>query len=281
VPTECSTNIKGGVIVRKNTAPKPSGKQNGESESWNGTAIVLNKVTKKYNDVTAVDELSIQVKTGELFGLLGPNGSGKTTTINVLCGLLKPTSGSASVGGYDVSNHSSEIKELIGVVPQDTPIVPYFNGFENVELFGDLYAVPKRQLKENARELLDKMGLLEDAKRRVGQYSGGMKRRISLVMGLVHNPKIAFLDEPTVGMDPQSRRAVWDFITHLKKQNKTIILTTQYMEEAEQLCDRVAIIDHGKLIALGTPKQLKERYAARDLEDVFLQLTGRKMREGS
>jgi ABC-2 type transport system ATP-binding protein len=281
LPTECSTNIKGGVIVRKNAATKPSGKQNGEFESWNGTAIVLNRLTKKYNEVTAVDELSIQVKTGELFGLLGPNGSGKTTTINVLCGLLKPTSGSASIGGYDVSNDSSEIKELIGVVPQDTPIVPYFNGFENVELFGDLYAVPKQQLKENARELLDKMGLLEDAKRRVGQYSGGMKRRISLVMGLVHNPKIAFLDEPTVGMDPQSRRAVWDFITHLKKQNKTIILTTQYMEEAEQLCDRIAIIDHGKLIALGTPKQLKEKYAAKDLEDVFLQLTGRKMREGS
>lgn len=267
--------------MRKNIGRKSSDGQNSERGSWNGTAIVINKLTKKYNEVTALDELSIQVKTGELFGLLGPNGSGKTTTINVLCGLLKPTSGSASVGGFDVDGHSSEIKGMIGVVPQDTPIVPYFNGFENVMLFGDLYTVPKQQLKENAHELLDKMGLLEDANRRAGQYSGGMKRRISLAMGLVHNPKIAFLDEPTVGMDPQSRRAVWDFIRQLKNQNKTIVLTTQYMEEAEELCDRIAIIDHGKLIALGTPKQLKEKYGAKDLEDVFLQLTGRKIREGS
>jgi ABC-2 type transport system ATP-binding protein len=260
---------------------KSSGKQNGKLESWNGTAIVVSNLTKKFDEIIALDGLTVEVKTGELFGLLGPNGSGKTTTINVLCGLLKPTSGSASVGGYEVSNHASEIKELIGVVPQDTPVVPYFTGLENVELFGNLYAMPKRQLKENAHDLLNKMGLQEDAKRRVGQYSGGMKRRISLVMGLVHNPKIAFLDEPTVGMDPQSRRAVWDFITQLKRQNKTIILTTQYMEEAEELCDRVAVIDHGKLIALGTPKQLKEKYAAKDLEEVFLQLTGRNMREGS
>jgi ABC-2 type transport system ATP-binding protein len=267
--------------MKKSMVSKASDATTNSSKSWNGTAIIINKLIKKYEQIAAVDELSIEVKTGELFGLLGPNGSGKTTTINVLCGLLKPTSGSVIVGGYDVQADSGKIKELIGVVPQDTPVVPYLTGFENVELFGDLYAIPRKQLKKNSEQLLNRMGLTEDAKRRVGQYSGGMKRRISLAMGLVHDPKIAFLDEPTVGMDPQSRRAVWDFIRELKKQNKTIILTTQYIEEAEELCDRVAIIDHGRLIALGTPKELKVEHHASNLEDVFIKLTGRKMKEAS
>ncbi len=242
-------------------------------------AIVIDNLTKRFEDVTAVDGLSLEVENGELYGLLGPNGAGKTTVINVLCGLLEPTSGSVSVGGYDVQKEPVKVKELIGVCPQDAAVYPYLTGRENVELFGNLHAMPKDKLKRNTEELLGKMGLLEDAKRRVGKYSGGMKRRINLIMALVHDPKIAFLDEPTVAMDPQSRHAVWDFIRELKKENKTVILTTHYMEEAEELCDRVGIIDHGKLIALGAPKQLIDKFKEKNLEDVFIQLTGRRIRE--
>jgi ABC-2 type transport system ATP-binding protein len=245
------------------------------------TAITIDNLTKKFEDVTAVDGLSLRVEKGELFGLLGPNGAGKTTTVNALSCLLKPTSGSISVGGYDVEKRPDEVKKLIGVCPQDTAVFSYLTGRENVELFGNLHAMPKEKLKKRADELLEKMGLASDAKRRVGKYSGGMRRRINLIMALVHDPEIAFLDEPTVGMDPQSRRAVWDFIKELKKQNKTVILTTHYMEEAEELCDRVGIIDYGKLIALGAPEQLKAKFEAKNLEEVFIQLTGRRIREES
>jgi ABC-2 type transport system ATP-binding protein len=171
------------------------------------------------------------------------------------------------------------VKELIGVCPQDTPVYSYLTGRENAEFFGNLHAMPKEKLKENVDALLQRLGLLEDSKRRVGKYSGGMKRRLNLIIALVHDPEIAFLDEPTVAMDPQSRHAVWDFIRDLKKNGKTVILTTHYMEEAETLCDRVGIIDHGKLIALGTPTALMRKYKAKNLEDVFIQLTGRKIRE--
>lgn len=242
-------------------------------------AIVIQNLTKRFEDVTAVDDLNLEIEKGELFGLLGPNGAGKTTVIKVLCGLLSPTNGTATVGGYDVQKETAKVKELIGVCPQDTAAYPYLTGRENVELFGNLHAMPKDRLKKSTDELLEKLSLTEDANRRLGKYSGGMKRRINLIMALVHDPEIAFLDEPTVAMDPQSRHAVWDFIRELKKRGKTIILTTHYMEEAEELCDRVGIIDHGKLIALGSPKQLKDKSKAKDLEEVFIQLTGRKIRE--
>lgn len=241
--------------------------------------IVIENLTKKFEDVTAVDGLSLEIEKGELFGLLGPNGAGKTTALKVLCGLLEPSSGSAHVGGYDVRKDTSKVKELIGVCPQDTAAYSFLSGRENVELFGNLHAMPKEKLKKNTDRLLEKMSLAEDANRRFGKYSGGMKRRINLIMALVHDPEIAFLDEPTVAMDPQSRHAVWDFIRELKNRGKTIILTTHYMEEAEELCDRVGIIDHGKLIALGSPKQLKDKFKAKDLEEVFIGLTGRKIRE--
>lgn len=241
--------------------------------------ITIENLTKKFEDVTAVDGLSLEIEKGELFGLLGPNGAGKTTAIKVLCGLLEPSSGSAHVGGYDVRKDTSKVKELIGVCPQDTAAYSFLSGRENVELFGNLHAMPKEKLKTNTDGLLEKMSLAEDANRRFGKYSGGMKRRINLIMALVHDPEIAFLDEPTVAMDPQSRHAVWDFIRELKNRGKTIILTTHYMEEAEELCDRVGIIDHGKLIALGSPKQLKDKFKAKDLEEVFIGLTGRKIRE--
>jgi len=242
-------------------------------------AIDIQNLTKKFEDVTAVDDLDLEIEKGELFGLLGPNGAGKTTTIKILCGLLEPTNGSARVAGYDVQKEKAKVKELIGVCPQDTAVYPYLTGRENVELFGNLHTMPKKKLRENADRLLEKLSLTHDANRRLAKYSGGMKRRINLIMALVHDPEIAFLDEPTVAMDPQSRHAVWDFIRELKKQGKTIILTTHYMEEADELCDRVGIIDHGKLIALGSPKQLKDKFKAKDLEEVFIRLTGRKIRE--
>ena len=246
----------------------------------NGMAIKIENLTKRFDDITAVDGLNLEVKDGELFGLLGPNGSGKTTIINVLSGLLKPTSGHVTVGGYDVQKEQDRIKELIGVCPQETAVYLYLTGRENVELFGNLHAMPKKRLKENIDELLERLGLSEDADRRAGKYSGGLKRRTSLIMALVHDPEIAFLDEPTVAMDPVSRRAVWEFIEELKNRKRTIILTTHYMEEAEQLCDRVGIIDHGKLIALGPPEELKREFNAKNLEEVFIQLTGRSFREG-
>lgn len=241
--------------------------------------IVIHDLTKKFEDITAVDGLSLNINKGELFGLLGPNGAGKTTIINILCGLLAPTKGSVSVGGYNVQKELQNVKELIGVCTQETAVYPFLTGRENVELFGNLHAMPKQRIKKNAEDLLEHLGLIEDANRRVGEYSGGMKRRINLIMALVHDPEIAFLDEPTVAMDPQSRRAVWDFIRKLRKQGRTIILTTHYMEEAEELCDRVGIVDHGKLIALGSPRHLKDKFSAKDLEEVFIQLTGRRIRE--
>lgn len=247
--------------------------------SMKQTAIVMENLVKKFEDVTAVDEISLEVPKGELFGLLGPNGAGKTTMINILCGLVKPTSGSAAVGGYDVQKKTVEVKELIGVCPQETAIYPYLTGSENVELFGNLHTMNKETLKARRDLLLEKMGLTQDAKRKTEKYSGGMKRRLSLILALIHDPQIAFLDEPTVAMDPQSRRAVWDFIKDLKGEGKTVILTTHYMEEAEELCDCVGIIDHGKLIALGSPADLISKNKVKNLEEVFIKLTGRKIRE--
>ncbi len=245
----------------------------------NESTIVIENIGKKFEDTTALVDLNLQIGRGELFGLLGPNGAGKTTTINILCGLTKPTSGTAKVGGFDVQKETAKVKELIGVCPQETAVYGYLTGEENIELFGNLHTMDKTNLKARRGMLLEKMGLKDDAKRRAEKYSGGMKRRLSLVLALIHDPQIAFLDEPTVAMDPQSRHAVWDFIKDLKQQGKTIILTTHYMEEAEELCDRVGIIDHGKLIGLGTPKELVSSSNVKNLEEVFIALTGRKIRE--
>ncbi len=242
-------------------------------------SVVLENLVKKFEDVTAVDGVNLEIRAGELFGLLGPNGAGKTTIINMLCGLVKPTNGIAKVNGYDVQKETWRIKELIGVCPQETAIYSHLTGHENIELFGNLHSVNKETLNNRRKALLETMGLTQDAKRKTEKYSGGMKRRLSLILALIHSPQIAFLDEPTVAMDPQSRHAVWDFIRELKKEGKTIILTTHYMEEAEALCDRVGIIDHGKLIALGPPKELISKVKVTNLEDVFIKLTGRRIRE--
>ena len=245
----------------------------------NESAITISHLTKKFEDKLAVDNLSLEVAKGELFGLLGPNGAGKTTTISILCGLIKPTSGTAQILGFDIEKDTQKVKERLGVCVQETAIYPYLTGKENLELFGNLYGVDKKTIRERSKMLLDKVGLAEDAKRVTAKYSGGMKRRLSLALALIHDPEVAFLDEPTVAMDPQSRHAVWDFIKELKAKGKTVILTTHYMEEAEELCDRVGIIDHGKLIALGKPKDLVAKGGVKNLEDLFIQLTGRNMRE--
>ena len=242
-------------------------------------AIAIEGLTKDYGGVRAVDGLTLTIPEGEVFGLLGPNGSGKTTTINCLTGLLKPTAGRVAVEGYDVQSRGREAREVMGVSPQETAVYPYLTGRENVELFGQLYAVPKDKLRGRVDYAIEKVGLMDDAGRRVGRYSGGMKRRVSIAMALVTDPKVVLLDEPTVGMDPQSRRAIWDFVMELKDKGKAVLLTTHYMEEAEEICDRVGVIDHGKLIELGAPSSLKTKYGGEDLEDVFITLTGRKIRE--
>jgi ABC-2 type transport system ATP-binding protein len=242
-------------------------------------AIIIENLTKRFEDKLALENLSLEVGKGELFGLLGPNGAGKTTTISIICGLIKPTSGTAKILGYNIHRDSQKVREQIGVCTQETAIYPYLTGKENLELFGRLYDLNKKAIKERSTLLLSKMGLTEDSKRVTAKYSGGMKRRLSLALALIHDPQIAFLDEPTVAMDPQSRHAVWDFIKEQKNKGKTIILTTHYMEEAEELCDRVGIIDYGKLIALGTPKELIAKNHVKNLEEVFIKITGRKMRE--
>jgi len=212
---------------------------------------------------------------------LGPNGSGKTTTIKCLTGLLKPTKGTIRVCGFDSETDSSKARENLGISPQETAIYPYLTGRENVQLFGALYSVPREKLNVQVDKMMEKVGLLEEAGRRAGKYSGGMKRRVSIAMALVHDPKIVLLDEPTVGMDPQSRRAIWDFIMELRDKGKTVVLTTHYIEEAEELCDRVGIIDHGRLIALGSPAEIRSKCGSKNLEDAFIQLTGRSIREGA
>ena len=242
-------------------------------------AIIIDNVTKRFDSVTALDELSLEIQYGELFGLLGPNGAGKTTLINVLATLLNATSGGAQVGGFDVEHDDANVRKIIGVCPQEPAFYGHLTGRENIELFGIFHDMPKSELKERTEEMIRKIGMEDHVDRKSKEYSGGMIRRISTVMSLIHGPKVALLDEPTVAMDPVARRAVWDFILELKQNGMAIVLTTHYMEEAEFLCDRVGIIDEGRLIALGTPKELMEANDAENLEAVFIKLTGKKLRE--
>ena len=244
------------------------------------STIIIKDLVKKFEDVTAVDNLSLEIMEGELFSLLGPNGAGKTTTINILNGVMKPTKGTAIIAGFDVTKNLDEVKKIIGSCPQEAAVFKFLNARENIELFGKLHSVSKNELKERTDTLLELLGLTEVSKRKAGGYSGGMLRKLNLIIALISDPKIAFLDEPTVGMDARARRKTWEFIGSLKKENKTIILTTHYIEEAEALSDRVGIIDYGKLVELGTPKELMERYKAKNLEEVFLNITGRRILEG-
>lgn len=235
---------------------------------------------KAIEEVKAVDGISFQVEKGEIFGLLGPNGAGKTTIINILSGIISPTEGTAVVGGHNVKTELKMIKELIGLCPQKAAAFKFLTGIENIEFFGNLHLMSKKKINERAEKLLKLLGLFEASKRKTKGYSGGMLRQLNLLVALINEPNILFLDEPTVGMDPRVRRKTWEFISSLKNQNITIMLTTHYIEEAEALCDRVAIIDYGKLIALGSPKKLMEEHESKNLEEVFLKITGRRILEG-
>ena len=243
------------------------------------SAITISNLTKRFDDITAVDNLSLEIGWGELFGILGPNGAGKSTAINILSTLLEPTGGSATVDGHDVVFDPEGVRDVIGVCPQKPAFYPHLTGEENITLMGEMYLVPKDVLKERVTTMVEKIGMEDHIGRRAKEYSGGMIRKVSMLMALISDPKIALLDEPTVAMDPKSRRAVWDFIRELKVRGKAIILTTHYMQEAAELCDRVAIIDEGKLVALGSPVELMEKHQAKNLEEVFLKLTGKKLRE--
>ncbi len=219
-------------------------------------AIQTFKLTKTFGSLVAVDGIDLNIRKGELFALLGPNGAGKTTTINMLCCLLKPSGGTAKVMGYDINREPYKIKEVIGVSPQETTLSEHLNPKENLNLIGRIHGANPQKLKTRSELLLETMGLTGRAKDQVRKFSGGMKRRLNIIMALIHNPQILILDEPTLGLDPQARRAVWEYITQFKGK-KTILLTTHYMDEADFLADRIGIIDGGKIVALGTSTELK------------------------
>lgn len=219
-------------------------------------AIQTFNLAKIYDTQLAVDGIDLDIKKGELFALLGPNGAGKTTTINMLSCLLKPTSGTARVMGYDINEEPYQIKATIGVSPQETTLSERLNSLENLNLIGHLHGISPAKLKTWSRLMLETMGLTNRAKDQVRKFSGGMKRRLNIAMALIHDPKLLFLDEPTLGLDPQARRVVWEYIARLKGE-KTILLTTHYMEEADFLADRIGIMDNGKIAALGTSAELK------------------------
>ncbi len=231
--------------------------------------VIARNLVKVYNGLKAVDNVSFEVRRGELFSLLGPNGAGKTTTIKMLSTLLKPTSGDAWIGGYSVLKNPEAVRRLIGLVPQDLTADDEMTGWDNVYIQARLYGLPKREAEERTREILDYLGLLDAAKRKVSTYSGGMRRKLEIAMSLVHNPRVLFMDEPTLGLDVQSRRSLWGYIEDLKKRGVTILLTTHYMDEAEALSDRVAIIDKGRIVALGSPEELKSRIKG---ESVYIEL---------
>ncbi len=217
-------------------------------------------LTKVFNkNLVAVDHINFSVKNGEIFGFLGPNGAGKTTTINMLITILKPTEGKASVLGYDIVRQANDVRKVIGVVPQEYTADEDLTGYENIILCADLYGIPREISKKRALELLELVELTDFKDKKVETYSGGMRRRLELACGLINRPKVLFLDEPTLGLDVQTRAATWSYIRRLKKEyGMTLFMTTHYLEEADALCDRIAIIDHGKIIVTGTPSELKD-----------------------
>jgi ABC-2 type transport system ATP-binding protein len=219
--------------------------------------IIAQNLVRYFGDVKAVDGINITVKTGEIYGFLGPNGAGKSTAVRMLTTLLRPTSGTATVAGFDVAKHPDEVRRRIGVALQDAAIDPLMTGTELLRLQAVLYGIPQAQMKNRASELLERVGLTAAADRRVGTYSGGMRRRLDLALALIHQPTVLFLDEPTTGLDPMSRMSLWEEVRRLNNEGTTVMLTTQYLEEADQLADRIAIIDAGKIVREGKPQDLK------------------------
>ncbi len=220
-------------------------------------AVRVEGLTKRFGQVEAVRGIDLEVAPGELFGFLGPNGAGKTTTIKILCTLLEPSGGTATVAGFDVVRQKAEVRSRIGLVFQEPTLDTYLTADQNLRFHGELYGVPRQQLDARIREVLSKVGLAERRHDLVRRYSGGMRRRLEIARGLLHTPTVLFLDEPTVGLDPQTRTAIWEYLTGLRATEQvTVFLTTHYLEEAEH-CDRIAIVDHGRIVAMGSPEELK------------------------
>ncbi len=248
--------------------------------------VQVANLVKTFGKNEAVKGVSFTIGKGEIFGLLGPNGAGKSTTINMMCGYLEPTSGDAVIDGISVTKEPIQVKRIIGVVPQEIALYKDLNSMENLEFFGEIYGLPAKERKERSEELLHFVGLYEHRNEPIKAFSGGMQRRINMVIALIHRPNFLLMDEPTVGVDPQSRENIFNTIEQLRDQGTTILYTTHYMEEAERLCSHIAIMDEGRIIALGT---LEELLAMRDqtrevqrphgLQELFIQLTGRTLRD--
>ena len=226
-------------------------------------AILIKGLTKRFNGLTAVDAVDLNIKKGELFGLLGPNGAGKSTLIKMLTTMLKPTGGSATVWGYDIARERKEVRSSIGVVFQDPALDTMLTGRENLDFHGRMYGMESSLRKKRIEDVLELVDLSDKAKIKVEDYSGGMRRRLEIARGLMHHPNVLFLDEPTLGLDVQTRRHIWQYILSMnQREGVTIVLTTHYMEEADYLCDRVAIVDNGRIVALDTPDNLKDLIGA-------------------
>jgi len=231
--------------------------------------VEVENLTKRFGDFVAVDGLSFSVAHGEVFGLLGPNGAGKSTLIRMLTTLVPPTSGTARINGFDITQHANEVRQSIGVIPQAMTSDMDLSAEENMGIFAKLYGIPRERRRTTIRDLLKAVDLEPWAEKPVKMFSGGMRRRLEIARGLVHEPKIFFLDEPTTGLDPVSRVAVWEMLSRLKRERDlTILVTTHYMDEADKLCDRIAIIDHGKLVALDSPLKLKASIPGRNILEV-------------
>lgn len=244
--------------------------------------IEIHNVSKIYKGAErfSLKELSLNINSKEIFGLLGPNGAGKTTLISILCGLIKPTSGNIKINGLSFSKNSSKIKQLIGVVPQEYALYPTLTAYENLLYFGTMLGLPKKEIKSKILTELNNLGLTDFANKKVETFSGGMKRRVNLIAGILHNPKVLFLDEPTVGVDVQSKNAIIKHLKLLNTTGTTIIYTSHHLSEAENFCTKVVIIDSGKIVTKGTPSELiKNTKNALHLEDVFIALTGTQLRD--
>ena len=232
--------------------------------------VSVEKLTKKYGELVAVDNLSFDVKEGEIFGFLGPNGAGKSTTLNVLCTLTDYDKGDITVGEYDLAKNGRNIKALIGLVPQSISLYPTLTAYENVAFFASLYGLSGRKLKTAVEDALGFVGLKEHTKQRAGKMSGGMQRRLNIACGIAHTPKLIVMDEPTVGVDPQSREHIMDSIRTLRGRGATIIYTSHYMPEVQEICDRIAIIDNGRLVACGTEDELLELVT--DVKSIMIEI---------
>ncbi len=248
--------------------------------------IEVQQLVKTFGKHEAVKDISFTISKGEIFGLLGPNGAGKSTTINMMCGYLESTSGDTLIDGQSITREPRKVKRMIGVVPQEIALYNDLNSQENLEFFGSIYGLSSQARKERAQALLHFVGLYDRRKEPVKKFSGGMQRRINMAIALMHQPAFLMMDEPTVGVDPQSREHIFDTIEQLRDQGTTIFYTTHYMEEAERLCNRIAIMDEGQIVALGTLEQLlamrdenREVQRPHGLQELFIQLTGKTLRD--